>query len=82
VHYILGPLIAFISLVACAEVFRALRFLNLLFGAILMIAPWFFYQNSLGPIFHNFILGILVLLLTFPRGKILEKYGDWQRLIF
>lgn len=82
VHYVLGPLIAFISLIACAEVFRSLRFLNLLFGAILLIAPWVYHERSLLAIFHNLVLGILVLFLTFPKGKIVERYGAWQRLIF
>lgn len=73
VHYVLGPLIAFISLIACAEVFRSLRFFNLLFGAILLISPWIYRESSLLAIFHNLILGLLVFFLTFPKGKIVER---------
>lgn len=82
IHYILGPLIIFISLISCAEVFRSLRFLNLLFGAILFVAVWFHHETSLLLIFHNLLLVALICFLSFPRGKVLEKYGPWQRLIF
>ncbi|QZA59021.1 vitamin K epoxide reductase family protein [Candidatus Rhabdochlamydia porcellionis] len=82
IHYILGPLIAFISLISCAEVFRSLRFLNLLFGAILLVVVWFHHEISLLLIFHNLFLGALICFLSFPKGKVLEKYGSWQRLIF
>lgn len=82
IHYILGPLVTFISLISCAEVFRSLRFLNLLFGGILLVTVWFHREISSLLIFHNLLLGILICLLSFPRGKILEKYGSWQRLIF
>jgi hypothetical protein len=82
VHYILGPLIAFISLISCAEVFRAMRFLNLLFGVILLVTVWFHHEISLLLVFHNLLLGFLICFLPFPKGKVLEKYGSWQRLIF
>lgn len=82
IHYVLGPLIVFISLTSCAEVFRALRFLNVLFGAVLILSPWVCGQSYFLAIFHNLILGVLIVLLSFPRGKIMERYGVWQRLIF
>lgn len=82
IHYILGPLVVFISLISCAEVFRALRFLNLLFGGFLIVTVWFHDEISLLLIFHNLLLGFLICFLSFPKGKVLEKYGSWQRLIF
>lgn len=82
IHYVLGPLIVFISLISCAEVFRVLRFFNILFGAVLIIAPWICCQSHFLAIFHNLILGVLIVLLSFSKGKIIERYGVWQRLIF
>lgn len=82
VHYVLGPLVIFFSLISCAEVFRVLRFLNLAFGAALLITLGFHHEISLFIIFHNLFLGGMIFFLSFPKGKVVEKYGIWQRLIF
>lgn len=82
VYYVLGPIISFISFISCAEVFRALRFLNLLFGAALLSAFLVHREISLLATFHNLLLGLLIFFLSFPKGKVLEKYGVWQRFIF
>lgn len=82
VHYVLGPLVIFFSLIACAEVFRVLRFLNLVFAAVLLITLGFHHESSLFIILHNLFLGGMIFFLSFPKGKVVEKYGVWQRLIF
>lgn len=78
--FILGPLIIVFSLLAMAEPIRALRFVNILLGGWLFLAA-----ISTGCSFCFFIhalFGAFLILLTFPKGKIKERYGKWGKYIF
>jgi hypothetical protein len=78
-NYILGPMVATFSVIAFAEVFRSVRFLNLLFGAGLIVAAVISWSNPLS--WNNLVVGALVIALTFRQGTILERYGPWEKLI-
>ncbi len=80
--YIIGPLMIVFSVVACAEVARAARFLNMLFGVILLIGPWLLFGASALSLTIYMIVGIAVILFSIPKGKVIEKYGTWSRRIF
>ncbi|MCH9621399.1 MAG: hypothetical protein S4CHLAM20_08190 [Chlamydiia bacterium] len=75
--HLFGALIIVISILSLAEVIRALRFVNILFGAALITLSWVYYEM---PIFQN-IFAIALILLSFRRGKIKETYGPWQKMI-
>jgi hypothetical protein len=79
--YIQGPLIVAFSVIAFAEPFRAVRYLNLLFGLCLILAPWLVSRAPHAGIVNNIVVGLLVLGLAFHKGKISERYGDWERFI-
>lgn len=81
-NYIFGPMIAAFSVIAFAEVFRGVRFLNLLFGLILIIAAWLAPGTSTWGLANNLGVGLMAIVFCFPRGRISERYGDWERLIF
>ena len=80
-NYILGPMIAAFSFIALSEVFRIVRFVNILFGVVLLIAPWAVFSASGIGIFNSLFIGILVILFTFRRGRISERYGKWEKFI-
>jgi Vitamin K epoxide reductase family/SPW repeat len=80
-NFILGPMIAAISIIALAEVFRSIRYLNILFGLGLFIAPWLAIESNSAGLSNNLIVGILVTAFAFRKGKIIQKYGRWQKLI-
>jgi hypothetical protein len=80
-NFILGPMIAAFSIIALAEVFRSVRYLNILFGGSLILAPWLVALPSTGSIANNLIVGLLVIAFAFRKGKIAEKYGAWERLM-
>jgi uncharacterized membrane protein len=80
-NYIFGPLIVAFAVIALAEVFRGVRYLNLLFGLGLILTVWHGGDQSLAGTFNNLILGLLVIALTFPKGKITERYGFWDKWI-
>ncbi|MCC5831572.1 MAG: vitamin K epoxide reductase family protein [Chlamydiales bacterium] len=77
-----GALIVVFSIIAWAEVTRAVRFMNMI------IALWFAVASFVLPgatdllIWHSVIVGAVVIILSIFRGRIKEKYGNWDRLIF
>ncbi len=82
IYFILGPIIVTISVIAFAEVFRSIRYLNILFGIILVIAPWLVAHFCMKCCVANcLIVGVLIILLSLPKGKISERYGEWQKWI-
>ncbi len=81
-NYIEGPMIVAFSMIAFAEVFRSIRYLNILFGIVLILAPWTSAGSPLPGILNNTLSGILMIALSFRKGKVSERYGAWERLIF
>jgi hypothetical protein len=64
-----------------AEVIRAGRFLNVLFGAWIIIAPWLLAGANTGARWNDLIAGVLIIAVSLPRGLVRERYAAWGRLI-
>ncbi len=79
--HLAGALIVTAAVIALADVGRATRFVNVLFGAWLIVAPWLLAGTTKSVTWSDMIAGALVILLSFPRGKIGERYGDFERYI-
>jgi uncharacterized membrane protein len=79
--YVFGPMIAAIAIIAFAEVFRSVRYLNVLFSLGLMLAPWVVSSSGGICAANNILTGLAVLLLSFRKGKILQSYGSWESFI-
>jgi uncharacterized membrane protein len=75
--HLFGALIVVISILSLAEVIRALRFLNMAFGVIVIVLSWVFMDL---PVYHS-ILGLALIALSYRRGRIKETYGSWQKMI-
>ena len=69
VTFIGGPLIAAISVIATAGVFRSLRFLNIPLSLSLVILPSFISQPPLISVSHS-IVGILIFILSLPLRRV------------
>ncbi len=79
--HIVGAIVATLSFMAMAEVFRAVRFLNIILAIWTIAFSLFFIQyNNDRSIFH-IVWGVALILVSFPKGKILESYGSWNRFI-
>lgn len=76
-NYIVGPLIISASVISSAEVFRSLRYVNVLFGIECIVVSSIFHSS----VAMHVILGIVLAALAFPKGRIRERYGAWGRLI-
>ena len=79
--HIVGALVITISIMAWAEVARALRYVNALFGAWLVVAPWILAGYSATAAAASVAAGVLLVLLALPRGAVRDRYGAWDQNI-
>lgn len=79
--HLIGALVVSSAIMALADVGRALRFINVVFGAWFIVAPWVLAGATTGSAVSNGIAGIALILLSLPRGSIGERYGRWQRFV-
>jgi len=63
--------------IAWAEVARPLRFLNILFGLWLIVAPLFLEGGTVAGSLVGMMLGGALILLSLPRGR--RSDGRWRR---
>ncbi len=80
--HLVGALVVTFSIIAFAEVGRAVRFINIPFGAWLIAAPWLL-DGIVSPlaVWNGVISGALLIALAIPRGRIKDSYAGWDRYI-
>lgn len=78
--HIVGALTIVISVTACAEVARPVRYLNAVLGAALLIMP-VILGGSLVQILAGVAAGAALIALSLPRGGITGTYGSWDRYL-
>jgi hypothetical protein len=77
--HLVGALVVTVAVIAMAEVARTLRFINVLFGAWLIIAPWLLSGGSAVAASVEVVVGIALIALSLPRGRrSAEHYGSWD----
>ncbi|MBX7158570.1 MAG: SPW repeat protein [Verrucomicrobiae bacterium] len=80
--HIIGPLITTVSLVACWQIMRSLRWINLVFGVWLLLSPWLLHYPQVSAMIHSMMIGGLVIIFSFPKGKMKHQIGGgWASLI-
>ncbi len=79
--HLLGALIVTAAVIALADVGRAARFINILFGGWIILAPWLLVGATTGSKWNDMIVGLLIILVSFRRGAIGERYGTFERFI-
>ena len=79
--HVLGALVVTISVISMAEVVRAGRYINVLFGVLLLLTSLIVGDRTVPVILTHIVISGLLVALSFRRGKILETYGSWNRLI-
>ncbi len=76
--HLFGALVITFAVIAMAEVARVVRFINILFGAWLVAAPFILNGFTTISTFSDLAAGAALILLSFPRGKIRGRYGSWH----
>ncbi|HET6806271.1 MAG TPA: SPW repeat protein, partial [Frateuria sp.] len=78
----IGALTITVAIIATAEVARALRLVNVLFGGWLLVAPWVLGGHSMVATVVSLVLGVALIALSLPRGpRSQEHYASWDRYI-
>ena len=79
--HLLGAMIVTVAAVASAEVTRIARYINVLLGIFSIIVAMVF-ALSLPIVFYSEIIsGIALIFVSLPRGKIVERYGSWDKYV-
>jgi hypothetical protein len=79
--HLIGALVVTVAMVALADVGRAARYLNVVFGAWFIVAPWLLSGATTTAAWNDVAVGIALILVSLRRGPVGERYGSWQRLI-
>jgi len=80
--HLVGALVVTTAVIAMAEVVRPLRFINVLFGTWLVIAPWFLDGASPVASWSGAAVGIALVGLSLPRGsRSRQHYAGWDRFV-
>jgi hypothetical protein len=80
--HLIGALIITVAVSAMAEVARPLRFINVLFGLWLIIAPWLLSGATTLGVWAAIVVGVALIGLSLPRGRrSSEHYGSWDRYV-
>jgi hypothetical protein len=80
--HLVGALVVTFSIIAFAEVARSVRFINIVFGAWLIAAPWLL-DGAASPLatWNGVICGLLLIALAIPRGPVKDSYAGWDRYV-
>lgn len=78
---ILGAVAVVVAAVAWAEVTRAVRFVNVLVGLAIAVGAWLLPGVSLMTCLNDTVAGILLVLLSVPRGPVRDQYGAWSAFV-
>jgi hypothetical protein len=80
VHHVIGSLVLTVVSLAAAEVARPLRYLGVPLGAVLAAAP-FLVDADTPNVVASVAAGLALVALSFRRGPVRERYGNWNRWI-
>jgi hypothetical protein len=76
-----GALVIVFAVVAMAEVLRSFRYFNVLLGLAMAVMPWMMEDSNIALTISSSLAGIIIMALSFSKGKIKEKYGLWDKNI-
>lgn len=79
--HLVGALAVTVAMISLSDVGRAVRFVNVLFGAWFIAAPWLLGGATTASSLNDVIAGVVLILLSLPRGPIGERYASWNRYI-
>jgi hypothetical protein len=79
--HVLGALVVTVAIIAFAEVTRTARFINIALALAIIVLPWIFGGATPASGINDLIIGVLVIGLSIPPGKIKNTYNNWNALI-
>jgi len=79
--HIMGALVVTFAVVAFAEPARLVRWLNVLCGMWVLLAPWLLEGNTPAWPWISVVSGLALISLSLRCGPVEDRYGGWQRFI-
>jgi uncharacterized membrane protein len=76
-----GALVVVVAVLSMGEVFRMLRYLNVLLGLGIAGGIWFTEYPTLWLAIASTVLGVVIAALSLPKGPQTEHYGEWDEYI-
>lgn len=77
----MGAIIFTIAAVATAEVTRTARFFNLIAGVVVLILTLIFASGSTPILISGIASAVVLIIVSIPKGIIVERYASWDRFI-
>jgi hypothetical protein len=78
---LVGALVVTFAAIGFGESARAARLVNIPLGVWLAAAPWILNGASDAARWNDLAVGICVVLLNLPRGRVESQFGGWNRYI-
>ena len=79
--HITGALVVTFAIISMSEVARPVRFINILFGLWIIAAPFIFKTDGNTAMWNGIICGVALILLSFPKGRIEDRRGSFDKHI-
>jgi hypothetical protein len=79
--HLVGALVVTFAAIGFSEAGRAGRLVNLLFGAWMLAAPFLLSGGTDASFWNDVAVGVAVIALSLRRGRVLERFGSWQRRV-
>ncbi|GAB3168929.1 vitamin K epoxide reductase family protein [Telluribacter humicola] len=76
-----GSLIVVVSVISMGEPMRLGRYINILLGLAVAVAPWFLDNSPVGLNIAGVVLGLAVAALALPLGPVTQRYAGWNEYI-
>jgi len=77
----MGAIIVTIAAVAAAEVTRTARIFNVIAGVVVLILTLVYASGSTAILISGITSAVILMIVSIPRGIIIERYASWNRFI-
>jgi uncharacterized membrane protein len=81
VDHLAGALVVTLAVMGFGEVVRPIRLLNVLMGLVILGAPWILTGDTNASRWNDVIVGVMLMGLSVPRGRIEEQFDGWNRYL-
>ncbi|MFZ0388852.1 MAG: SPW repeat protein [Calditrichia bacterium] len=81
-NLIIGPLAASMAIIAIWETTRGLRWVNVVFGGWMLLAPWILGYGDWIARGNSLLAGVLLIIFGLIKGEVSGNYGGGWSYLF